>query len=63
MEQGVSLTTLIKASVAAILLAAVAIVSFIFPAEYNIDPTWVGQKLGLTLLAESAEAAPIAASI
>ena len=60
MEQSVSLTTLIKASVAAILLAAVAFVSFILPAEYNIDPTGVGQKLGLTVLAQSAEAAPIA---
>jgi len=60
MEQSVSLTTLIKASVAAILLAGVAFVSFILPAEYNIDPTGFGQKLGLTVLAQSAEAAPIA---
>ena len=60
MEQSVSLTTLIKASLAEILLAAVALVSFILPAEYNVDPAGVGQKLGLTVLDESAEAAPIA---
>lgn len=60
MEQSVSLTTLIKASVAALLLAGVTFVSFILPAEYNIDPTGLGQKLGLTVLAEAAVAAPIA---
>ncbi|MEZ5528647.1 MAG: hypothetical protein R3E57_01690 [Porticoccaceae bacterium] len=60
MEHHVSLTTLIKASLAAIVLAAIALVLFILPAEYNIDPTGVGQKLGLTLLAEAAEAAPLA---
>ncbi|MGB0652539.1 MAG: hypothetical protein ACPGQL_05010 [Thermoplasmatota archaeon] len=33
------------------LVAAVLLVLFILPAEYNIDPTGVGQGLGLTQLA------------
>ena len=61
MEHHVSLTTLIKATLAAIALAAVALVLFILPAEYNIDPTGVGQKLGLSVLAESAQAASLPA--
>lgn len=60
MEHSVSLTTLIKASLSAIVLAAIALVTVILPAEYNIDPMGVGQRLGLSVLAESAEAAPIA---
>ncbi|MDO8862059.1 hypothetical protein Q6D67_10120 [Haliea sp. E1-2-M8] len=58
MQHTVSLTALVKASLAAILIAAIALVTFILPAEYNIDPTGVGHKLGLTLLAEAAEASP-----
>lgn len=37
-------------------MAAIALVTFILPAEYNIDPTGVGQKLGLTSIAQAAEA-------
>lgn len=58
MQHTISLTALIKASLVAILIAAIALVAFILPAEYNIDPTGVGQKLGLTALAEAAEATP-----
>lgn len=58
MQHTVSLTALIKASLVAILVAAIVLVAFILPAEYNIDPTGVGQKLGLTSLAEAAEATP-----
>lgn len=58
MQHTLSFTALIKASLVAILVAAIALVAFILPAEYNIDPTGVGQKLGLTLLAEAAEATP-----
>ena len=45
--------TLIKASVAATLIAAVILVLFILPAEYNVDPTGFGKAAGLTQLAES----------
>ena len=55
MEDSVNLSTLIKASLAALLVAAVALLTLILPAEYNIDPTGVGQKLGLTVLAQSVD--------
>ncbi|WP_461518159.1 hypothetical protein [Porticoccus sp.] len=58
MEHSVSLTTLIKATLAAIVLAVIALVTVILPAEYNIDPTGVGRTLGLSVLAQSAQAAP-----
>jgi hypothetical protein len=48
----VSTKTLIKSTVAASLLAAVVLVCFILPAEYNIDPTHIGRTLGLTALAQ-----------
>jgi hypothetical protein len=59
MEHSVNLSTLIKASLAALVVAAVALLTLILPAEYNIDPTGVGQILGLTVLAQSAEASPV----
>jgi hypothetical protein len=52
MQHTVSSKTLIKASFAAVILAAIALVSLILPAEYNIDPTGVGKALGLTALAQ-----------
>jgi hypothetical protein len=51
MEQAVSNKTLVKASIWAVIVAAIALVLIILPAEYNIDPTGVGGKLGLTALA------------
>ena len=59
MEHSVNLTTLIKASVAATIVAAIALLTLILPAEYHIDPTGIGQRLGLTVLAQSAEASPV----
>ncbi len=47
----VSTKTLIKSTIAATIIAAVVFVCFILPAEYNIDPTHIGHKLGLTALA------------
>lgn len=47
----VSTQTLIKSTVAATLMAVILLVCFILPAEYNIDPTHIGEKLGLTTLA------------
>ncbi|MFB2644457.1 hypothetical protein ACE02D_19440 [Shewanella bicestrii] len=56
MQHTVSTKTLVKASVSATVVAAIALVTFILPAEYNIDPTGLGQKLGLTSIAQAAEA-------
>lgn len=47
----VSTKTLVKSTIAATIIAAVVFVCFILPAEYNIDPTHLGHKLGLTALA------------
>ena len=55
MEHSVNLSTLIKASLAALIVAAVALLTLILPAEYNIDPTGIGQRLGLTVLARSTD--------
>lgn len=48
--------TLLKASIAATLIAAVVLVIAILPAEYNIDPTGIGKSLGLTKIATATEA-------
>lgn len=47
----VSTKTLLKSALAASVFAIVVLVCFILPAEYNIDPTQIGHKLGLTSLA------------
>ncbi|RTR38009.1 hypothetical protein EKG38_15710 [Shewanella canadensis] len=49
-----STATLIKASIGATVIAAVVFVTAILPAEYNIDPTGIGQMSGLTSLAQAA---------
>jgi hypothetical protein len=51
--------TLLKSTIIAIVLAGIVLVSFILPAEYNIDPTGVGAKLGLTALATATPAVSI----
>lgn len=43
---------LLRSIVAAFVAAAVATVLFVLPAEYGVDPTGLGTKLGLTRLAE-----------
>ncbi|MCL1095843.1 hypothetical protein [Shewanella kaireitica] len=48
--------TLLKASIAATVIAAVVLVIAILPAEYNIDPTGIGKSLGLTKIATAADA-------
>lgn len=52
-----STATLVKASIGASVIAALVLITAILPAEYNIDPTGIGQKLGLTKLARTASAA------
>lgn len=52
-----STRTLIKASTAALIIAAVLFITVVLPAEYNIDPTGIGSALGLTVLAADAPVA------
>ena len=57
-----STKTLIKALIAAIVIATVLFVTVILPAEYQTDPTGIGKILGLTVLtAEPAAEATAAA--
>lgn len=50
-----STATLIKASIAAVIIAIVVTVLVILPAEYNIDPTGIGGALKLTSIAQASE--------
>lgn len=55
-----STRTLLKSILTAIVIAVLVLVFFILPAEYNIDPTGLGSKLGLSALsAEMIEASPL----
>ncbi|MGB1299056.1 MAG: hypothetical protein ACPG8A_12305 [Psychrobium sp.] len=58
MQQPQSTISLIKASLFAVIIAAITLVLFILPAEYNIDPTGIGQKLGLTVFNEEVSNTP-----
>lgn len=49
-NEQVSAKTLWKATAGAVLVGSIALVTLILPAEYNIDPTGVGNALGLTIL-------------
>jgi len=51
MQHTLSTRALFKSTLIAIIIAGLALVSFILPAEYNIDPTGIGAQLGLTALA------------
>jgi hypothetical protein len=51
MQQTLSVRSLTTHILLAIFLAAVVLITLILPAEYNIDPTGIGEKLGLTKLA------------
>jgi hypothetical protein len=46
-------SSLLKPTLIAVIIAVVSLVVFILPAEYNIDPTGLGEKIGLTILATS----------
>jgi hypothetical protein len=48
--------SLLKPTLASIILAIFVLILFILPAEYNVDPTGIGHKLGLTQLATTAQA-------
>jgi hypothetical protein len=45
-------STLIKSSLIAFFVAVLALFFIILPAEYNIDPSGIGERLGLTALAQ-----------
>jgi hypothetical protein len=51
MQQNITLTNsaLLKYTLFSLVFAAVALLTIILPAEYNIDPTGIGHKLGLTV--------------
>ncbi|MGR8932056.1 MAG: hypothetical protein ACU836_15600 [Gammaproteobacteria bacterium] len=48
-----SLRSLIIASTVATVIAGFVLTAFVLPAEYGIDPTGIGKKMGLTVLAET----------
>lgn len=50
MDQNLSTASLIKASLAAVVLAALLSITVILPAEYGIDPTGLGESMGFTKL-------------
>jgi hypothetical protein len=55
-QAGPSVGKLIRATVFALILAAVVLVVAVLPAEYGIDPLGTGKLLGLTKLAEESGA-------
>ena len=50
-QQTIALTkaTLFKYTLVSMIFAAITLLTIILPAEYNIDPTGIGQTLGLTV--------------
>lgn len=46
--EGPSLASLRRASVIAVVIAVVLVVTAVLPAEYGIDPTGIGRRIGLT---------------
>jgi len=59
-HQLLSTTSLVRGTLAAAVLAGVALVTLILPAEYEIDPLGTGKALGLTQIAAAADEAPAA---
>lgn len=53
---------LLKATASAIVVATITLFTTVLPAEYGIDPTGIGARLGLDALAATAEAAKLSAS-
>lgn len=51
---------LLKAAAVAAAIAAIVLVTAVLPAEYGIDPTGLGSRLGLTALAAADAATPVA---
>lgn len=57
---GASAQHLVKSTALALLVAAVILVLVILPAEYGIDPTGVGGRMGLTAMSEDGDGAVVA---
>jgi len=58
-REGLSSTkSLIKATGVAALIGLLVLITAILPAEYGIDPTGLGQKMGLTMLSQAEAAEP-----
>ena len=53
-----STSRLLKATGVALVIAAVILVTAVLPAEYGIDPTGIGQRLGLATLSAGAATKP-----
>src|SRR5262245_56278732 len=50
-----SRTQLLKATATALLVAVVVLVVFALPAEYGVDPTGIGTRLGLVAMSRSSQ--------
>lgn len=46
-----SLSTLVRTTALALIVAAALLVTFVLPAEYGVDPTGLGRRLGLAAIA------------
>lgn len=53
---------LLKATAVALAVAGVVLITTVLPAEYGIDPTGIGGRLGLNVLAGTAEAGELPAT-
>ncbi len=58
-----SIRSLIFSSIASLILAIIILLIAVLPAEYNIDPTGLGKRLGLTVLAQTDDSAEKSAVI
>jgi len=58
-----STQSLIWSCIISVLLAIIILLLAVFPAEYNIDPTGLGEKMGLTVLSNTANESPEATAI
>tara|TARA_R110001599_G_scaffold106677_1_gene268364 strand:- start:37 stop:633 length:597 start_codon:yes stop_codon:yes gene_type:complete len=56
-------SSLFKATGIALLIAALALFTIILPAEYGIDPTGLGKKMGLTLLSSEDVTEPVSLDV
>ncbi|MEW6999171.1 hypothetical protein AADZ86_15910 [Colwelliaceae bacterium BS250] len=59
MQHTLEKRSLLKALLISIIIALVALITLILPAEYNIDPTGIGAKLGLTVFKQEASTATV----
>lgn len=57
-----STARLVRATLISLLVAAVILVTTVLPAEYGIDPTGIGARLGLDVLQPAVEAPTVPAS-